>query len=356
VTDTSTTDALMATASTWALIVLAALCLVRVPAAWSHAEARPTWFATFCGAGALLTLGFAVPLPVVDSWVGGNNNAMLAEGILATGAFWFMFCELANMTGRHIRRLAHLVPLTLIAVFTLLFFMITDRAGSSRDFILERIGQTASWAAISVYFAGLASISLASFRIVLKMTGRRYGLFRLGYTATMTAAAANISFMTLEHFSIGTEAARAPFWNSYVAFFYGGILLLAAGFITVYVWEKLRWKYYLYRLQPIHLRMKNDAQKEAATANGPVEPRVPKENWELRPLLSVLRERKPMFVVYELALAIRHMELYNRAKLSDTEREFVRHVDEALDELLDDDSIPIFTETFETSAPTNEVL
>lgn len=368
--DTSSAGTVMATASTWALVCLGALFVVRAPAALrqlvrdprlapDEKKKRPyTWFATGCGALALLTLGFLIPLPEVDDFLGGNNNAMLAEGILATGAFWFMFCALRNLADRPIRRREHAIPAALIAVFTVLFFMIHDRAGASRDFIPERIDQTASWAAITVYFTGIASMSAASLRAIRNMTGYPYVLFRIGYAATGIASLSDISFMTLAHFSLGTAASRAPFWDTFVIFFYGGLLFLVAGFVTVYAREKLRWRYYLYRLHPIHLRMKDKANQVAMELGlGDLELPSPKQERRITTLISALREPgDPKFLVYERMLAIRHMELYNRAQPLDLEREFLDRVDEALEELFDKDSIPTFTETFETSPLTKEVL
>lgn len=357
--DTSSAGSLMSTASTSAFWALGILCVVRARAALPDPEARPTWLATFCGALALLTLGFVVPLPLVDNFVGGNNNAMLAEGILATGAFWFMFCALRNLAGHPVRRPEYLAPVALIAVFTVLFFMINGRAGASRDFIPERIDQAASWAAITVYFTGIGGMSLASLLVVRKLKGLPYVLFRGGFAATGFAAMSDIAFMTLGHLSIGTAASRSPFWDIFVIFFYSGVLLLVAGFSAVYGREKLRWRYYLYRLRPIHLRMKDYANQNTAEEQGLPEFELsnPQQETWLTALISTLREPgDPKYLVLERVLAIRHMELYNRAQMLDTEREFVNRVDEALEELFDEDPIPDFTETVETSPLTKEVL
>ncbi|RDV44026.1 hypothetical protein DOE76_14935 [Leifsonia sp. ku-ls] len=75
---------------TAALLILAVVFLARTLSAVREPRSRLSWLASGAGTLALLTLGTAIPQPVVDGWIGGQNWLNLVQNVLCTVAFWLV--------------------------------------------------------------------------------------------------------------------------------------------------------------------------------------------------------------------------------------------------------------------------
>ena len=138
---------------TVAFLALLILTLIRLPSAIREPSSRLTWIATITGLAAIFMVGVAVPLPIVDGWLGGTNVANLLQNMLATTAFWFVMQAALTLDGSRFnpRNLWEL-PVMLLS-FTIPFLLIADRGSTTDAFIKETADQFGLWAYASIYMA-----------------------------------------------------------------------------------------------------------------------------------------------------------------------------------------------------------
>ncbi|MDF2990561.1 MAG: acyl-CoA dehydrogenase [Microbacterium sp.] len=130
-------------------VALAGLLLVviaRARVAWHQPRARIAWLAALLGVIALLTQGTIVPLSAMDAVLGGTNILKLVQNVLTMVALWLgIQAGTAPATAR-IRTLRWGFPLTLAAIFAIVFFVAMPDRGPSSFLFLETAAATSTGA------------------------------------------------------------------------------------------------------------------------------------------------------------------------------------------------------------------
>ena len=182
---------------TVAFLALLILTLLRLPSAIREPSSRLTWIATITGLAAIFMVGVAVPLPVVDGWLGGTNVANLVQNLLATTAFWFVMQAARTLDGTRFNpRTLWELPVMLLS-FTIPFLLIADRGATTDDFIKETADQLGLWAYASIYMGCVVFIMTRMLRGIRGRKPRPYMLIRIGAWAILVASLIEIVYLTL---------------------------------------------------------------------------------------------------------------------------------------------------------------
>ena len=217
---------------TVAFLALLILTLIRLPSAIREPSSRLTWIATITGLAAIFMVGVAVPLPVVDGWLGGTNVANLLQNMLAITAFWFVMQAALTLDGSRFnpRNLWEL-PVMLLS-FTIPFLLIADRGPTTDAFIKETADQVGLWAYASIYMACVVLIMTRMLRGIRGRTPRPYILIRIGAWAILVASLVEIVYLTLRVAGLGRTPTVEAVGNLFTIPFYGGVVLVCAGIIA----------------------------------------------------------------------------------------------------------------------------
>lgn len=221
--------------------------------------------AAFFGVLAILSLGVVVPLGLVDAMVGGSNVANLIQSLLTVCAFWSFRSAVRAFVrpeGRSYR--ARLLVALLVAI-TIPFFMIADRGVTSPLFMSEHANQTANVVYNVIYMSVLAWI-VGDMIWALRGSARSiYALFLAGLALVLLSCVDEIAYICIAHFWQG-PAAEFTYYAFYVLFF-GGILVVAAGWTWVIVAERnyvggLIWRFRSTGLALLLLRVRRSAKRD----------------------------------------------------------------------------------------------
>jgi hypothetical protein len=180
-----------------AFLALLVLTLLRLPSAVREPSSRLTWVATLTGLGAVFMVGVAVPIPVLDGWMGGSNVVNLVQNLLATTAFWFVMQASRTLDGTRFNRRSLWELPAMYVSFTIPFFLIADRGLASGDFVKEAAGQWGLWAYASIYMAWVIVIMFRMLVGIHMRTPRPYVLIRIGAWAIIVASLVEIAYLTL---------------------------------------------------------------------------------------------------------------------------------------------------------------
>lgn len=214
---------------TVAFLALLLLTLLRLPSAIREPSSRLTWIATITGLAAIFMVGVAVPLPVIDGWMGGTNVANLVQNLLATTAFWFVMEAARTLDGTRFNpRTLWELPVMLLS-FTVPFLLIADRGATSDDFIKETADQLGLWAYASIYMGCVAFIMTRMLAGIRGRKPRPYLLIRVGAWAIIIASLVEIAYLTLRVAGQGRTAAVEFVGSLFTIPFYAGVVLVCAG-------------------------------------------------------------------------------------------------------------------------------
>lgn len=291
---------------TIAFLALLALTLLRLPAAVREPSSRLTWFATITGLGAIFMVGVVVPLPVVDGWLGGANQANLLQNLLATTAFWFVMQASRTLDGTRFdpRSLWELPAMCLS--FTIPFLLIADPGPTSNDFVREKAGEWGLWAYASIYMGWVIVIMARLLRVIHSRAPRPYILIRLGAWSILLASCIEITYLTLRVVSEDRTAHTEVIGALFTAPFYCGVLLICAGIIAFAIARVSR--------RPIHSAL-GRLLKRANIDRGMAHSDIPDED--------------PVHEAYRLA--VRLTDIANSQPLTKTEQMLLRATAEMLD-------------------------
>lgn len=241
---------------TAALIILALVFIARMPSAVREPRSRLSWLASGAGTLALLTLGTAVPQPVIDDWLGGQNWINLLQNVLCTIAFWLVTQAAISQDGRN--RTIRWWPLgASVAAFTIPFLFIVNRGTTDYYFIPHHVGQTAMWLYASIYMATIASISVSLIRGVRGREARAYRFFRIGATIVIIACVDEIAYLTTARFALVAPPVEDALYRLFDPFFYVGVILIVAGiasFTVVRVLRMMNLRHKLFWLRRVLMR------------------------------------------------------------------------------------------------------
>lgn len=291
---------------TIAFLALLALTLLRLPSAVREPSSRLTWFATITGLGAIFMVGVAVPLPVVDGWMGGSNVVNLVQNLLATTAFWFVMQASRTLDGTRFNpRSLWELPVMLVS-FTIPFLLIGNRGATSDDFIKDSAGQWGLWAYASIYMAWVIVIMIRMLRGVHGRTPRPYILIRLGAWSILVASCLEIVYLTLRVGRPGRTPGVEFVGNLFTIPFYGGVLLVCAGIVAFAAARVSR--------RPMHAAL-GRALKRANVDRGMT--------------LGAFPDEDPVHEAYRLA--VRLTDIANSQQLTRRERVLLRATAELLD-------------------------
>lgn len=208
-----------------AFLALALLGLLRLPALRRGGAGTLSELALLTGAGALFMVGVVVPLPIVDSWLGGTNVVNLLQNVLATLAIWFMTMTAKNMaTGSWPAKRAVWELGVVIAAFSIPFFLM-DRGNTDDQFIRANAADVHLWLYASIYMGYVAYLMVRMFIALGRREPRPYAVVRIGAVLMGAASVVEIVYLTLRVVGIRDE------WlgDLFIPLFYGGILLIAIG-------------------------------------------------------------------------------------------------------------------------------
>lgn len=215
-----------------AFLALLLLTLIRLPSAIRQPSSRLTWVATITGLAAVFMVGVAIPLSVVDGWIGGTNIANLIQNILATTAFWFVMQAALTLDGsRFDPRSLWELPAMFLS-FSIPFLLISDRGTTTDQFINVEADQVSLWAYASIYMGCVVLIMIRMLRGVRGRAPRPYILIRIGAWAILAASVIEIVYLTLRVAGLGRTPYVEAVGASFTVPFYGGVLLVCAGIIA----------------------------------------------------------------------------------------------------------------------------
>lgn len=258
------------------LIALALIVFARLPSLIAirnrnssrFREVLPAWLASLLGLLAVLSLGIAIPLPVIDSFVMGNNNSNLLQSSLTLGSFWFfrdaVHAAALDQPPHHRKR----VLAGCLAGMSIPFFLIEDRGAASSSFMVDNAAQLPNVVYNIIYMLSLAWIVISLAWPLRRLWRSAYSIFLIGL--------AFVFLSTLDECGYIVSAYLAPSPVSdwmYAAFYYlffGGILIVAIGWSWVIIYERdyigsLRWRFRGATLVPTYLRLQT-AQRRAVKA------------------------------------------------------------------------------------------
>jgi hypothetical protein len=296
----------------FALIVV--LFLVRAPKALRKPAARPAWFASGFAILGLLTLGFIVPIPLLDGWIGGFNAWNLAEALAATASFWYFRRAAALLDNPEVVNRRSWPLLALLAAITLSFFTIDPRS-TDIDFVDHNLEQPGLFVYLLIYLAGIAAIAGSAGWIVRRRWKGVFAPFVLGFALVAVAAVIDIGYITTGFFRLGTHDFQLSFFHAFNALFYPGIFLLAVGFTTVYT---LRW---VASVQPVW-RIRRLALQAIRT-------RMIGRSFSME-LRYALAGEDPVAETYDEVVKIRDLSFLDHIELTRREAKIVNRVEAAI--------------------------
>lgn len=213
------------------LALLIALVMVRAPRAIASPAGRPAFWATVSGIVALSTYGWPIPFLTYDALLGGSNVITLVRDLAATSAFWFFREALGRRAGGEGRIGSRWGLAFMFGSYIVPFLLIRDRGETSKDFIIDRLDQTAVWLYGSAYMATLVWLSVSSI-INARRNWRGVQLvFITGFAVTTVGCLIEIAFLTASHFGYGGDAFRYSAWNAAEIPFFLGLLIIMLGIV-----------------------------------------------------------------------------------------------------------------------------
>lgn len=209
-----------------AFLALALLAGLRLPALRRGGAGTLSELALLAGTGALFMVGTAVPLPVVDGWLGGVNVVNLLQNVLATLAIWFMTMTVKYMaTGSVPTRRPRWELAIVVTAFTIPFFFIGHPCPTNMDFVRAHGDDVWLWLYASIYMGYVAYLMVRMLIALGNRAPRAYAIVRVGAVSMGAASLAEIVYLTGRVLGVRME------WlgDSFIPLFYGGILLIAMG-------------------------------------------------------------------------------------------------------------------------------
>jgi len=185
-----------------ALVGLALVVVTRARAAWRQPRSRIAWLAALLGMIALLTQGTVVPLPAMDALLGGTNVLKLVQNVLTMIAIWLgIQAGTAPATAR-IRTLRWGFPLTLAALFAVVFFVAMPERGPSSFLFVETAAATSTgaWAYGVLHMSGIALVGVLLYRSARGSLPTARRLFRVGAAGIVLGCLSEILDLTLTRF------------------------------------------------------------------------------------------------------------------------------------------------------------
>lgn len=289
-----------------AFLALLVLTLLRLPSALREPSSRLTWVASLTGLGAVFMVGVAVPIPVIDGWMGGSNVVNLVQNLLATTAFWFVMQASRTLDGTRFNRRSLWELPAMFVSFALPFFLIADRGRTSGDFVKETAGQLGLWAYASIYMAWVIVIMSRMLVGIHMRTPRPYVLIRVGAWAIIAASVVEIVYLTLRVARQGETFAVEFVGSLFTIPFYGGVVLVCTGIIAFAIARATR--------RPVHAAL-GRLLKRANVGRGMT--------------LAAIPDEDPVHEAYRLA--VRLTDIANSEPLTTRERVLLRAAAEVLD-------------------------
>lgn len=212
-----------------ALIVIAAVLVLRMPSVVTVPSSRLAWFAALFGCLAFACVGVVVPLYTLDGWLGGTNVVSLLQNSFATAAFWFIMQASRTLDGtRFDPRSLWELPV-MIVTFSVPFFMIPNRGPTSDDFIKLYAPSPFLWAYASIYMSCVAYIMFRMLAGVRGRAPRQYIAIRIGAWGVAAASILEVVYLTLRVVDARPAALVEAIGNGFVIPFYGGVIVMALG-------------------------------------------------------------------------------------------------------------------------------
>lgn len=303
----------MQTAADISLLLVVILFILRLPSVLTKPTALPAWLSSGFAILGLLTLGFVIPLDVVDGLMGGTNLWNLAEAAAATCAFWFMYRAMGVIVDQRLQRTKPWIPGAMITSFSVPFFLIQDRGSTSAAFVDEHISQFACWLYLTMYLIGVGAIAAASLWRIRPVKGGTYVLFRVGYAAVILSIPTDIIYLSLTGLGLADTGSREIVWTAFTVCFYSGVFSLAAGFFILYAKRVVRRPQPVWRLRALRMWMIVNRLENSCTT--------------LRGAQKILWSPEPAAEAYSGVVRIRDNEIFDGARLSPTESSAVEKVE-----------------------------
>lgn len=206
-----------------ALIVAAAVTLVRAPHAIAHRQTRLSWTATLIASLAFLARAY----PSLDRYLGGSNVISLVQNLCAVTAFWLLAQAALNQHHRRPIPWWQLPPL--LIAFVVPFLLIGDRGSTSDTFIVDQIAQTGTWLYASIYMAVFGIIAASLLAGLRRRRSRSYRFFLAGCVIVLAACADEIASLALDHFGYSNFVLRDALRAAFDPIFYPGTILVIVG-------------------------------------------------------------------------------------------------------------------------------
>lgn len=297
-----------------ARLAFAALVFIFVTRAWRARRvpaARLTWLASGIGALGLLARGAIIPLPILDSWLGGTNVNNLLQNVLATVALWLVMQAVVTRGRSTLTQLRWWPLAALVAVFSAAFFCI-DRGSTARDFVVERSDQPALLIYVGVYMAGIAWMCMYLIAKVWRGRSWSYWVLIAGATLLAGASLVEIVFLVTQCFGWGSAATRGFLGPLFEPLFYPGIVLIAMG-VAVFAAQRRR------------------RSRSIQSAIATLEDLMRRRGIPLPDRLPIERDQAlaegALSYLYELLIVVHDDEQGGRITLSDRERDTVASAD-----------------------------
>lgn len=236
------------------------------PASGIRRSSFASLLAAVFGASAVVSLGVILPLELIDAALGGTNITNLLQSVLTICSFWFFRTAVKAVTlpGNPSYRVGRLLGiLTLIAIP---FFLISDRGSTSAQFMAEHSDQMANVAYNTFYMLFLCWIVVDMIWALRGQANGVYGVFRGGLALVALSCVDEVMYVWL---AFGTPGAVADvLYQLFYALFFGGILIVALGWLWVLVTERgypqdVLWRWRSSSLIAILLRARRRARLEA---------------------------------------------------------------------------------------------
>ncbi len=222
-------------------LVLLTAVLVRIPSIFRSRDGLPSWLATVFAVPALLTRGAVIPIEELDRWLGGQNIIFLVQCWFATFAFWAIGEAARARIGAESQLARHVwVPFAWSAVYTVPFFLISQRTPTELFFIDAHVTDPAAVTCGILYIGGITALCLD---ILKNLRGRRsmpHALLKLGAAAVAGGSILWGLAIAIHHMM---KLERSQILWMYLGFdvlFYPGVVLLALGLVSFAVQRRLR--------------------------------------------------------------------------------------------------------------------
>lgn len=242
----------------------------------AHRTSFASLLAAVFGALAVVSLGIVLPLAWIDGALGGTNLTNLLQSLLTICSFWFFRTAVraVALPGTPTYRVEALLgALTAIAIP---FFMISDRGPTSAQFMAEHSDQLANVAYNTIYMVILCWIVVDMIWALRGHAQAVYGAFRCGLALVALSCVDEIMYVWLAFAAPGAVA--DVLYHLFYALFFGGILIVALGWLWVLVTERgyaqeALWRARSSTLIAILLRARRRARLEAQHfTQGPPKP------------------------------------------------------------------------------------